>query len=110
VFRRIRREAGVAVQRAEVRFDGVAGCLRTPGGGSSRQFLMLVEGERVRTRALSPREGARLMGLPETYALPVRATAAFHLIGDGVVAPVVRHLAEQVLEPMLAPAPALAAE
>ena len=28
------------VQRAEVRFDGVSGCLRTPKGGSSRQTVV----------------------------------------------------------------------
>ena len=110
VFRRMRIEDGVAHQRAEVRFDGLAGCLRTPGGGSSRQMLIVVDGERVRSRALSPREGARLMGLPESYRLPDRQTAALHLIGDGVAAPVVRHLAEQLLEPLLAPRAALAAE
>ncbi len=34
VFRRMRFEDGRRVQRAEVRFDGLAGCLRTPRGGS----------------------------------------------------------------------------
>jgi DNA (cytosine-5)-methyltransferase 1 len=43
VYRRMRTDgAGNKVQRAEVRFDDVAGCLRTPAGGSSRQFLMVV--------------------------------------------------------------------
>ena len=37
VFRRVRIEDGVRLQRAEVRFDGLAGCLRTPRGGSSRR-------------------------------------------------------------------------
>jgi DNA (cytosine-5)-methyltransferase 1 len=110
VFRRMRVEKGVQHQRAEVRFDGVAGCLRTPGGGSSRQMLMVVDGPRVRTRTLTPREGARLMGLPDSYRLPATQTAALHLIGDGVAAPVVRHLAEQLLEPLLLPGAALAAE
>ena len=110
VFRRTRVEADRRVQRAELRFDGLAGCLRTPGGGSSRQLLLIVEGTRVRTRVLSPREGARLMGLPDAYRLPAGATAALHLVGDGVAVPVVRHLAERLLEPMLAPRPALAAE
>src|SRR5690606_164202 len=54
VFRRIRIENGERVQRAEARFDGLAGCLRTPAGGSSRQLLLFVEGERVRSRLLSP--------------------------------------------------------
>lgn len=110
VFRRMRIEDGQQHQRAELRFDGLAGCLRTPGGGSSRQMLVICDGPRVRSRALSPREGARLMGLPDSYRLPKRHTAALHLIGDGVAAPVVRHLAEQLLEPLLVPGPALAAE
>ncbi len=110
VFRRTRMENGQRMQRAELRFDGVAGCLRTPGGGSSRQMLLVVEGDEIRTRVLSPREGARLMGLPDSYRLPAGSTAAFHLVGDGVAVPVVRHLAERLLEPLLAPRPAMAAE
>jgi DNA (cytosine-5)-methyltransferase 1 len=101
LYRRIREEAGVRVQRGEVRFDGLAGCLRTPGGGSSRQFLVLAEPDRVRTRALSPREGARLMGLPDGYRLPDRTTHALHVVGDGVAVPAVRWLAAHAIEPML---------
>jgi DNA (cytosine-5)-methyltransferase 1 len=98
-FRRIRIENGARVQRLEARFDGLAGCLRTPAGGSSRQMLLLLDGARVRARLLNPREAARLMGLPEDYRLPTRATAALHLCGDGVAAPVVRWIAEAILEP-----------
>jgi DNA (cytosine-5)-methyltransferase 1 len=101
VFRRIRVEAGVKVQRAELRLDGLAGCLRTPGGGSSRQLLLVAEKGAVRTRLLTAREGARLMGLPDDYELPRSQTAALHLVGDGVAAPLVRHLAENLLEPLL---------
>ncbi|HET6971987.1 MAG TPA: DNA cytosine methyltransferase, partial [Phenylobacterium sp.] len=70
VFRRTRTEDGQRVQRAEVRFDGLAGCLRTPRGGSSRQSILVVEAGRARTRLINAREAARLMGLPETYRLP----------------------------------------
>ncbi|WP_374467926.1 DNA cytosine methyltransferase [Phenylobacterium sp.] len=108
VFRRTREEDGRRVQRAEVRFDGVAGCLRTPGGGSSRQSIVVVGQGGVRSRLLSPREAARLMGLPESYRLPSAATAALHVTGDGVAVPVVRWLAAQLLEPLLAGAPARA--
>ena len=101
-FRRTRIEAGQRLQRAEVRFDGVAGCLRTPTGGSSRQFVLVVEEGRARARLLTAREAARLMGLPDEYELPKSATSALHLAGDGVAAPVVRHLAAHVLEPLLA--------
>ena len=111
LFRRMRVENGVRVQRAEARFDGLAGCLRTPRGGSSRQTLVVVDGGQVRTRLLSPREGARLMGLPETYQLPKAATSALHVIGDGVAVPAVRWLAATILEPLLDGTPAvLAAE
>jgi DNA (cytosine-5)-methyltransferase 1 len=108
-FRRTRIEAGRRVQRAEVRFDGIAGCLRTPTGGSSRQFVVVVEEGQVRARLLTAREAARLMGLADDYRLPKRTTAALHLAGDGVVAPVVRHLAAHVLEPLLSGAKRAAA-
>lgn len=57
IYRRTRPDQdGVKHQRAEVRFDGVAGCLRTPGGGSSRQTILVVDGDSVRSRLLSSRE------------------------------------------------------
>jgi DNA (cytosine-5)-methyltransferase 1 len=99
-FRRIRLEHGVRVQRAEARFDGLAGCLRTPTGGSSRQFVLRKGSEGVQSRLMTPREGARLMGLPDDYRLPPGSTAAWKVVGDGVAAPVVRWLAEHLLEPL----------
>lgn len=103
IYRRTRAVSpGVRRQRAEVRFDGVAGCLRTPSGGSSRQTLLFVDGDSLRSRLLSAREAARLMGLPDTYQLPGRYNEAYHLLGDGVAVPVVRFLAEHLLEPLLA--------
>lgn len=102
VYRRTRvNEQGEKVQRAEVRFDDIAGCLRTPSGGSSRQLIVLVEGGEVRSRLLSPREAARLMGLPDSYKLPKSYNEAYHLCGDGVVVPAVRHLALNLLEPLV---------
>lgn len=101
LYRRTRDVNGEKVQRAEARFDGVAGCLRTPAGGSSRQFVLVVEKGRVRSRLMSARETARLMGLPEDYRLPAAYSAAYHLTGDGVVAPVVRHIAACLVEPLL---------
>lgn len=71
-------------QRAEVRFDEISGCLRNPTGGSSRQTVLVVEGKRVRSRLLSPREAARLMVVPDDYPLPERYNEAYHLFGDGV--------------------------
>jgi len=109
IYKRTRVEGGVKFQRAEVRFDDVAGCLRTPGGGSSRQTILVVENGNVRSRLISARETARLMGLPDEYPLPSRYNDAYHLTGDGVAVPVVRHIAEHILEPLLVPELELAA-
>ena len=65
------------------------------------QSLLIVENGRARARLLSPREAARLMGLPDAYRLPASYNETYHLLGDGVVAPVVRHLAEHWMAPML---------
>jgi DNA (cytosine-5)-methyltransferase 1 len=102
LYRRIRADgAGAKAQRAEVRFDDSAGCLRLPTGGSSRQTIVIVEGSLVRSRLLSPREATRLMGLSDDYLLPRNYNDAYGLMGDGVVVPVVRFLAAHILEPLL---------
>lgn len=102
VYKRTRLdEKGCKVQRAEIRFDDVAGCLRTPAGGSSRQVIVVVDGQRVRSRLISARETASLMGLDKGYKLPKNYNEAYHLTGDGVAVPVVRHLAEHIFEPLL---------
>ncbi len=102
IYKRTRRDAaGRKVQRAEARFDGIAGCLRTPAGGSSRQLVIVVTRDRVRSRLISTRETARLMGLPDDYVLPENYNEAYHLTGDGVVVPVVRFLSDRLLEPIL---------
>lgn len=101
VYRRTRVEDGVKIQRAEIRFDGVAGCLRTPEGGSSRQIVVMVENGRVKSRLMSAKEAARLMGMPEDYALPDRYNEAYHLLGDGVAVPVVAFLREHLLAPLV---------
>src|SRR5262249_20231927 len=102
MYRRTRaNEEGEPVQRVEIRFDDVAGCLRTPAGGSSRQSIIVVKGSRVRSRLVSARETARLMGLPDSYVLPERYNEAYHLTGDGVVVPVIKHLSEETLLPLV---------
>ncbi|WP_281662841.1 DNA cytosine methyltransferase [Paraburkholderia fungorum] len=97
LYRRTRE----GIQRAEVRFDDVAGCLRTPGGGSSRQSILVVEQGTVKSRLLSPREAARLMGLPDDYVLPEKYNDAYHLMGDGLVVPVIAYLEHHILSPIL---------
>jgi DNA (cytosine-5)-methyltransferase 1 len=101
LYRRTRVVDGVRAQRVEVRFDGISGCLRTPSGGSSRQRLLIVKGKSIRSRLLSSREAARLMGIPEHYSLPSSYNDAYQLAGDGVAVPVVKWLSQHLLLPML---------
>lgn len=98
LFRRMRLEAGLKVQRAELRFDGFAGCLRTPSGGSSKQFVVVVDPNNVRIRDLTGREAARLMGLGDEYKLPKSKNGALKLAGDGVVVDVVEWLRLNLLD------------
>lgn len=101
-------------QRAEVRFDGIAGCLRTPKGGSSRQTVVVVRDGRVRTRLLSRIEAARLMGialdakgrLPDSscpfFPPGFSYNDSYLAMGDGVAVPVVAHLASTILNELAA--------
>jgi DNA (cytosine-5)-methyltransferase 1 len=97
-YRRMRIEDGIPVQRAELRFDGLAGCLRTPGGGSSKQFIISVNQNSVKTRRLTPRESARLMGLEDSYILPNRANTALKVLGDGVAVPAASFVGKRFIE------------
>lgn len=62
---------------------------------------MIVEGKKVRSRLLSPREAARLMGVPEDYPLPKKYNDAYHLFGDGVAVPVVSWIEKGLLRHLL---------
>ncbi len=95
VYRRCRNE----VTRAEVRFDNLAGCLRTPRGGSARQIVMVITDGKVRFRWMSPREYARLQGAPE-FTLAENTIQSLYGFGDGVCVPVVRWVDENVLTPI----------
>lgn len=86
-------------QVLEIRQDGVAGCLRTPRGGSSRQLLLLVDHGRLRSRLLTAQETAALMGAPN-YRLPGTYNEAYMAMGDGVAVPVAAWLAKHLLRPL----------
>ncbi|MFC6586200.1 DNA cytosine methyltransferase [Sulfitobacter pacificus] len=92
---------GLNRQRAEVRFDGLAGCLRTPAGGSSRQTIMFVKGNETRARLLSSKEVARLMGLSDRFKMPERYNQAYQVAGDGVAVPIVSYLDRSLFQPIL---------
>ena len=85
--------------RAEVRFDGLAGCLRTPKGGSARQIVVVIEGDRMRMRWMSPAEYAKLQGAgPVPPGIP--ATAAMFGYADGVCVPVIEWIDRHLLTPL----------
>lgn len=98
---RMRPSGGQTVQRAEICFRGLAGCLRTPKGGGSRPRVVVVKGSKVQTRLLAPAEAAALMGLTPQYQLPEAYEYAFRVIGDGVAVPVVSFLKGKLLTPLL---------
>ena len=98
---RTRPTADGRAQRLEIRFDGIAGCLRTPEGGSSRQVMLLVDRGEVRTRLMTVRECARLMGVPDTYEIPGTYNDGYRAMGDAVVVPVVRWITHHLLAPLL---------
>ncbi len=100
-YRRTRPDAhGRSVQRLEIRFDGVAGCLRTPEGGSSRQVVMIVDRGRLRTRLMTVRECARLMGAPDSFDVPGSYNDGYRAMGDAVVVPVTSWIARHLLAPL----------
>ena len=100
-YRRTRPdEEGNKVQRLEIRFDGVAGCLRTPNGGSSRQTVVIVDRGMVRSRLMTTRECARLMGAPDSYQLRGTYNDAYRAMGDAVAVPVTRWLTRHLLAPL----------
>ncbi len=87
-------------QVLELRFDGIAGCLRTPEGGSSRQFLVIRNGKGFNARLITVNEAAKLMGLPDGYKLPGSYNDGYRALGDAVAVPVVRHLGDKLLLPL----------
>lgn len=87
-------------QVLELRFDGVAGCLRTPEGGSSRQFLVIKEHGFLNTRLLTVGEAAALMGVRKDYRIPGGYNDGYKAMGDAVAVPVVRHLGRALLAPL----------
>jgi DNA (cytosine-5)-methyltransferase 1 len=96
-FRRIRSSQ----QRAEVRIDDVAGCLRTASGGSGKQFLIRAGKGEIKMRAMTPREYARLQGVPDFYSIAAEGVQALTGFGDAVSVPVIRWIASHVLTPLI---------
>jgi DNA (cytosine-5)-methyltransferase 1 len=96
-FRRVRKGRSMA----ELRIDGVAGCLRTPRGGSGRQILFKAGHGKYWVRLLSPRECARLQGVPDDcFRINVSLNDALFGFGDAVCVPVIEWIVDQYLTPL----------
>lgn len=95
IFRRTRAEK----MRAEVRLDGMAGCLRTPKGGSARQIVIVIDRGQLRMRWMSPLEYARLQGAGH-FPLVKNDIQNLYGFGDAVCVPVIRWIDSHLLSPL----------
>jgi DNA (cytosine-5)-methyltransferase 1 len=95
-FRRVRNGKSMA----ELRTDGIAGCLRTPRGGSGRQILLKAGRGEYRVRLLTARECARLQGVPDSYVIGVPQNQALFGFGDAVCVPAIEWITKDYLTPM----------
>ena len=95
VFRRVRATGSMA----ELRTDGIAGCLRTPRGGSGRQILFCAGRGKYSVRLLTARECSRLMGAPD-FRLNVPLNQALFGFGDAVCVPAIQWIADNYLTPL----------
>ena len=96
VFRRVRNGKSMA----ELRTDGVAGCLRTPRGGSGRQILFKAGKGKYFVRLLTARECARLMGADD-FVVDFPLNQALFGFGDAVCVPVIEWVAKYYLNPLV---------
>jgi DNA (cytosine-5)-methyltransferase 1 len=94
-----RTRGGVAVW--EIRKDGIAGCLRTARGGSSKQAVVQAGRGQWRVRWMTAREYARLQGAPEFRIDPVTESQAMYGFGDAVCVPAIEWIAVNYLRPAL---------
>lgn len=103
--RRLRRRRK-REQIFNIRFDGLASCLRTPGGGSSTQYVVVLNGGKLRGRRLTALESARLQGvclpgLAPDFQLVGTDTDVRYAFGDAVCVPVVRWVIEHSIEQLI---------
>jgi DNA (cytosine-5)-methyltransferase 1 len=96
VFRRMRNGHSMA----ELRTDGVAGCLRTPKGGSAKQILFKAGRGQYFARLITPREAARLMGADD-YNITVSGDQALLGFGDAVCVPIVEWIGKYYFNPLV---------
>lgn len=80
----------------ETRDDGIAGCLRTGSGGSSRQVLIVVSPDKIKMRYMTAREYARLQGVEDSFWIPNNQSVGRYAFGDAVAVPVVAWIGREI--------------
>jgi DNA (cytosine-5)-methyltransferase 1 len=103
--RRLRRRRK-REQIFNLRFDGLASCLRTPKGGSSTQYVVQAEHGKLRVRRLLGIEAARLQGVClESSAHPFKLSGTEQDIrfafGDAVCVPAVNWVVRNSIDTIL---------
>lgn len=84
----------------EIRADGIAGCLRTTRGGSSKQAVVKVGRGRSRVRWMTAQEYARLQGAAAMRFGSATESQARFALGDAVCVPAVAWVAAHYLVPL----------
>lgn len=100
------RRRGIREQIFNLRFDGLASCLRTPLGGSSTQFVVRVRNEDVQIRRILGIESARLQGvcLPTaspSFEIPEGEYDALYAFGDAVCVPAVQWVFQHSIQTLV---------
>jgi DNA (cytosine-5)-methyltransferase 1 len=103
-YRSAYRRTRQGISMWELRRDAIAGCLRTTGGGSSKQALVEIGMRREpRVRWMTPKEYARLMGAGNYKLVAGSPNQQLFGFGDAVVVDVVRWIGQHYLIPVLTP-------
>lgn len=97
-FRRMRMRDGETRSTVELRSDGLAGCLRTPKGGSARQIILRAGKGAFDARLINGAEAARLMGADDFKIDPsLSLNQVLFGFGDAVCVPAVEWIGKHYL-------------
>jgi DNA (cytosine-5)-methyltransferase 1 len=97
-FRRMRMRDGEKRSTVELRSDGIAGCLRTPKGGSARQIILRAGKGTFNARLFNGHEAARLMGADDFSIDPnLSLNQVLFGFGDAVCVPAVEWIGKHYL-------------
>lgn len=88
------KEKGNGFAHYLVNPDGIANTLTSRYGKDGRENL--IPQKNKNPRMLTPRECARLMGLPDTFKLPETKSPSYKQLGNSVCVPIIKILARSI--------------